>query len=283
MSIEVISSGLWTTIQDRGRYGYAKYGIPKSGAMDTYAAKIANLLVGNSVEKALMEITVTGPILRFYEGAYVALAGLDAQMLLNNNRIELNKPFWIKGGDRLHIKQITKGVRAYLAVKGGFQTDRILDSRSFYKPITPKNKLEKGDRLHLLPTIVTKKEAYATIHFAAKHYDSETLRVFCGPEWPSVSKDLKEKLLNTAFTISKNNNRQAYQLNELMENKLKPILTQPVLPGTVQFTPAGNLIILNRDCQTTGGYPRILQVSAESLNLLAQKRTGEHIQFELIE
>ena len=74
----------------------------------------------------------------------------------------------------------------------------------------------------------------------------------------------------------------AYQLKELFKNDLKSIITSPVLPGTVQLTPSGNLIILMRDCQTTGGYPRILQLNEAALNVLSQKYSGQKIQFQLL-
>ena len=90
-----------------------------------------------------------------------------------------------------------------------------------------------------------------------------------------MSKTEQELLIETQFTISNDNNRVGYRLKEVFKNQLKPILTSGVLPGTVQLTPSGELIILMRDCQVTGGYPRVLQLTEEAINILAQKRSSQ--------
>lgn len=281
MSIKVMSPGLLTTIQDYGRLGFAEYGVPKSGAMDAYAVKIANMLVGDSEEEAVMEITMLGPELEFQQNAFVALSGLKAEVFLNGESVDLNTAFRVKKNDRLKISQITKGVRIYLAVNGGFLTERVLGSRSFYGNITTTEKLKKGDNLPIAEFHPKNENKLASVKFESEHYESPKLTVFKGPEWENLSETLKEGLLKKHFTVSKNNSRMAYQLKETFQNELKPILTQPVLPGTVQLTPGGNLIILMRDCQTTGGYPRIFQLDDESINRLAQKREGDGVGFEL--
>lgn len=281
MSVKIIHPGLLTSIQDFGRNGYAKYGIPKSGVMDSYAAKIANLLVGNKQEDAVMEITMLGPILEFDKDALLVLVALKANVFLNDKNIELLKPFKVKSGDRLQIKQITSGVRLYLAISGGFQSELKLSSRSMYASVTNSSVIKKGDVIKTETYTGVKKLTNAQLKYDMEFYATKTLEVYPGPEFEELSIDLKTKLLEYTFHVSKNNSRMAYQLEETLENNLKPILTQPVLPGTVQFTPAGNIIILMRDAQTTGGYPRIFQLTKESINLLSQKRQGDKIEFTL--
>lgn len=100
MGVKVIEKGLLASIQDRGRFGYANIGVPQSGAMDRYSAKIANLLVGNEEFKAVMEITLLGPLLEFTENAFVVLVGIEANIRLNGSKISLLKPFKVKKGDR---------------------------------------------------------------------------------------------------------------------------------------------------------------------------------------
>lgn len=280
MSVKIMQPGLLTSIQDFGRNGYAKFGIPKSGVMDEYAAKIANLLVGNKQEDAVMEIAMLGPTLTFNEDALVVLVGLEANVILNDENIGLLKPFEVKSGDRLQIKQITSGVRLYLAVSGGFQSELKLSSRSMYASVTNSSVIKKGEIIKTDKYTGVKKLTNAQLKYDIEFYNTKILEVYPGPEFEQLPQDLKTQLLESTFSISKNNSRMAYQLEETLENNLKPILTQPVLPGTVQFTPAGNIIILMRDAQTTGGYPRIFQLTKESMSILAQKKQGDKIVFK---
>lgn len=283
MSCTVISPGFYSTIQDRGRFGLAEYGVPTSGVMDSYLAKVANLLVGNQANEAVMEITMLGPELEFSERAFVVVSGLGAQVSLNNEEVELNNALKVDPGDTLKIAQITEGIRAYLAVKGGFQTKRVLRSRSFYGNITASAHLEKGDTLPIADFKGNEPNAFASLNINQEKYDSEVVNVFKGPEWGRLPEDLQSKLLMNRFSISKNNTRQAYQLNEKLENELDSMLTQPVLPGTVQLTPKGNIMILMRDAQTTGGYPRIFQLNEYSMDCLAQKRENDPVQFKILD
>ncbi|MDR6301098.1 5-oxoprolinase subunit C family protein [Mesonia maritima] len=282
MSIKILQPGLFSTIQDRGRMGFAKFGVPKSGAMDLYSAKIANLLLGNSENEALIEITLMGPKLEFTQATQISITGLAASVKLNDDKISLNKILEVRKGDQLHIQQILKGARLYLAVKGGFDSEEKLGSKSMYAPITNSSKIKKGDEISYHPFNSSDEKKHAHIKFNENYFNDE-IEVFAGPEFEQLSEILKLNLFRKEFSISKNNSRMAYQLEETFENDLKPILTQPVLPGTVQFTPSGNLIILMRDCQTTGGYPRIFQLSEDSINKLAQKKQGDKLKFKLID
>ncbi|MBW2962503.1 biotin-dependent carboxyltransferase family protein [Mesonia aestuariivivens] len=281
MSIKIVQAGLFTSIQDFGRIGVAGYGVPESGVMDRYSAKIANLLVGNTEYEAVMEITMLGPTIIFEKEMLVVLVGLGAVAILNTQKKSLLRPFEVSVGDILQIKQITKGIRLYLAINGGFQSELKLGSRSMYFPITKNSQLQQGDHLNIAEYNKTKQQDFAHINYEAEKYDTVFLKVYPGPEYDLLSDELKKELQEKRFSISKNYSRMAYQLQEKIQNNLQSIVTQPVLPGTVQFTPAGNLMILMRDAQTTGGYPRIFQLTEESINLLAQKKQGDAIQFQI--
>jgi len=283
MGVKVIEKGILTSIQDKGRFGYAQLGVSQGGAMDRYSAKIANLLVGNEAFKAVMEVTLLGPLLEFTKDAFIVLVGIEANIRLNGNEISLLKPFKVTRGDRLHIKQITKGARLYLAIFGGFQTEVRLESRSQFFPITKTSSVKKGDLIAISKNEGLKLVDFASVKYKNKELTSSVIEVFKGPEWDQVPSVLQEQILSTELTISKNNSRMAYQLQEQFPNTLAGMLSQPVLPGTVQFTPDGNLIILMRDSQTTGGYPRIFQLTEDSINVLAQKRQGDSLQLKLID
>ena len=106
--------------------------------------------------------------------------------------------------------------------------------------------------------------------------------VFIILEYNNLTLGEKNFLLNNSFTISNENNRMAYKLKEKLKNKLKSIITSPVLPGTIQLTPGGEIIILMKDCQVTGGYPRIFQLEEESINHIAQKKTNDIVNFKIV-
>src|SRR5699024_9063927 len=125
---------------------------------------------------------------------------------------------------------------------------------------TASEKIRKGDKLSVVDEQPQDENMSASVKFEKSRYETSTLTVFPGPEWGELSETVKRDVLQKTFSISQKNTRQAYQVKEKIKNNLAAILTQPVLPGTVQLTPAGNMIILMRDAQTTGGYPRILQL-----------------------
>ena len=122
-------------------------------------------------------------------------------------------------------------------------------------------------------------ETNAGLKFNEDYLKTSEIEVYEGPEFKFLSETQKEHLRNSTFSIDQNNNRMAIQLQEQLQNDLKPIITGPVVPGTVQLTPSGKLIVLMRDCQTTGGYPRILQLSDKGIRTIAQKLTNENINF----
>lgn len=278
--IEVLHPGLFSSIQDFGRRGFQKYGVPFSGAMDRLALKTANLILRNKADAAVLEITQMGPKLKFPSPTKIAISGAYLSPKLNDLEIENNEVIKVEAGDVLSFGRPVKGSRAYLAIAGGFQTEKILESRSLYEGITAFQKLEKGHRLPYSAVSGEVKETYASVKFDSAYLETSEIKVFPGPEFEKLPQELKTELQKTNFSISKNNNRMAVQLGEKLENELEPIITGPVLPGTVQLTPGGNLIVLMRDCQTTGGYPRVLQLSEHSINILAQKKTGEEVHFK---
>tara|TARA_R110002020_G_scaffold374098_3_gene585515 strand:+ start:989 stop:1855 length:867 start_codon:yes stop_codon:yes gene_type:complete len=280
--IEVISPGFYSTIQDMGRVGFAKYGVPKSGCMDSFSAKKANLLVGNDSNDAVLEITMTGPTLVFHGDSSIAISGAQFDLQLNDCHIENDKAYKVSAGDKLVFNSLREGFRAYLAISGGFQTMKLLDSRSMYEEITDSIKIERGDRLPIISKSEEKENKGASVNFEIKGIFENEINLYEGPEFYLLRGDQKELLFKNSFTVSQSSNRMAIQMKEDFQNNLKGIVTGPVVPGTVQLTPGGTLIILMRDCQVTGGYPRILQLSELGICTLAQKRPGDSVFFKLL-
>ncbi|WP_242204199.1 5-oxoprolinase subunit C family protein [Aestuariivivens insulae] len=279
--VKVLQPGFYSSIQDLGRYGYQNYGVPLSGVMDRYASTIANTLLGNTSDSPVLEITMAGPILEFCTSTLICISGANMEPALNKTPIQNNKALEVKRGDVLSFGKLNCGFRAYLAVLGGFQTASVMGSFSMYQGITNQISIGKGDELtiHSIPSPAKKRHAVMRVN--NDYLKANSLGVFKGPEFDLLSEEQQKALWSTTFTVSKYNNRMAYQLEEPLENTLAPIITSLVLPGTVQLTPSGQLIILMRDCQTTGGYPRILQLKASAIDVLSQKFAGNSINFKL--
>lgn len=279
--IEVLSGGLYTSIQDLGRYGFRRYGVPLSGAMDHYSARLANRLVGNSKQEAVMEVTHIGPVLHFKSKTEIAITGAGFTPTLNDFEVVLNKRTFVPENSILKFGLPNYGLRAYLSVSGGFISEKKLGSYSQYCGITQKETIEKGDLLSLSPSEEIPIKITASVKVSRKHFSSNSIEVFAGPDYHLLPNKIQKKILETKMTVSSESNRMAYILKGWEGFSAQEIITAPVQPGTVQLTPSGQCLVLMRDAQTTGGYPRILQLSEKAINMLAQKRTGTEIAFKL--
>ena len=280
--IEVLKAGMYDTIQDLGRFGYQDFGVPVSGVMDSYSAALANSILGNSNSDAVLECFFVGPHLKFSHDTAICISGADMNAKLNNLELKTNHVHHVKDGEVVKLGQCNYGCRAYLAVLGGFQTEERMESRSQYKDITSKFRLIKGDKLPILKSTSLNRDSFSAVKIDKNHFEAHEIEVFKGPEFRKLEDIEQYQLFSSTFSISKDSNRMAYQFDNNLDNSLEDIITSLVLPGTVQLTPSGKLIILMRDCQITGGYPRILQVTEKSINKLAQQFIGSKIAFKCI-
>ena len=281
-SVEVLKSGAFTTIQDLGRLGFSEYGFPISGVMDQRSFFLANGLLNNDPECAVVEWSLIPPVLQFHDDTVVSLTGASTYPKLNNQLLDSKSVLEVKKGDVLTFNTCKYLMYGYVGIKSGFQTDIVMNSRSFYKGITDKNKLEKGDILPFIKTSLTPK-SNSKLKTPFTQNSVMDIEAFPGIEYSRLSERKQEDLATKVFTISNIRSRMAMQLEERLENNLTSILTSPVLPGTVQLTPSGQLIVLMRDCQTTGGYPRVLQLKEEAINEIAQIPSGRAIRFKINE
>ena len=275
--IKFISKGLYTTIQDDGRFGYRNIGVPSSGYMDRESAQIANLIIDNPINNPLIEATLIGPTIKFEKPTFICITGSDFNPMLNESRISLYTPVEVNKGDILKLNNSSNGSRCYISIKGGIKVDKVLGSKSYYPQISHSSIIEKGDEFKFETN--NSEPNYKLIN--QKFELNKNLKVFKGPEFNSLNKGSINKIINQEFSIGVNN-RMAYNLKEKIQAGTTSIISSPVIPGTVQLTPSGQMIILHRDCQTTGGYPRILQLDEKSLNNLAQLRIGDKIKFEIV-
>ena len=278
--IKVIKEGLFTTIQDIGRFGYKNIGVPVSGSMDQTSAKLANLLLGNDESSAVLEMTLVGPTLEFMNDTYISITGADMNPSLNKQKVLQNKPLFVNKGDILYLSHSSNGMRSYLGIKGGFNSEKKLGSKSFYRGITKREKLIKNDKIKFAKVTSSPMKMNKSIN-DFKINRKNKINVFKGPEFDLLDSNSKDIIFNTDFTIGINN-RMGYNLVEPIKNSISSIISSPVIPGTVQLTPSGRLIILCRDCQTSGGYPRVLQLDRSSIDSLSQKTIGETIKLKLV-
>jgi biotin-dependent carboxylase-like uncharacterized protein len=278
--LKVLKAGFYTTVQDSGRFHYRNKGVPVSGVMDEMTVFKVNSLLENEESAAVLEITMTGPTLIFEEETYMALGGAKMSATLNNLPIQNYKVYQINVGDILSFGRLEKGYRAYLGVKEGFTTKEILGSRSFYKPITKVNRLIDND---IVPFTVQKLFQPKISEIKVSSFlDDSILEVGKGPEFDLLHDKQLEDIFSKTFTVAHENNRMAYQLTETIATHSFSMLTSATIPGTVQFTPAGKLMVLMKDGQTTGGYPRIIQLTDKAICILAQKKGGDSISFKLV-
>ncbi len=272
--IKVISSGIFSSIQDQGRFGYRKWGVPVSGAMDAFSARLSNQLVNNPVEAAVIEMTYSGASLQFLCETLIAITGGDFAPTLNGRSIPLNSPIVIKTGDLLRIGAARYGLRCYLAVSGGIAVAPILGSRSYHPNVAPDYRLQKGQLLPIGESLKKTSHNHAIVRIKKAHFEDPAIPVHEGPEFNLLPKNMQSLLLNTPFTISNESNRMGYRLEMNKTLTAPEIITSAVQPGTVQLTPSGQLIVLMRDCPTTGGYARVLQLTEEGVSRLGQRHSS---------
>ncbi len=278
--IKVLAAGLYSSLQDGGRFGFRAMGVPVSGWMDAYSAQLANSLLNNDTNAVVLEMTYQGSILKFNYPCNIAVTGATCPVWLNGNLIDSNRIHHIQQNDVLKIGKVTQGVYCYLAISGGFKTPKILNSYSFYQNISTQSQLKKDDRLNhynQVPKIINQ----TTIKPDVAHLSCEYITASPGPEFNKLNPQTQKLLFNSSFTVSQLCNRMAYKLERTISMTANEIITSCVQAGTVQLTPAGELIVLMRDCQTTGGYARVLQLSPEGINQLAQKAIGNHFSIHL--
>lgn len=284
--LTVIDGGLFTTIQDLGRIGFRKYGVPTSGVMDQKSYELANWLVGNSNGSPVLELTMKGGRYRFESDAVIAITGALMNPKVNGLEVEMNYSLEIKKGDEFELGFASRGCRAYLAIQGELKGAKVMESYSTYtlgkfggfKGRT----LQKGDILEW-ETRDQDFEVQAAPKEKIPYFSSKiTVRIMKGIEWNWISETSKKQLLNSRFEISSQSNRMGIRLDGIsLEGKAQQMISSPVIPGIIQLPPNGKPIILMQDGQTVGGYPRIAKVLDEDLWRLGQVKPGDQISFNL--
>ena len=290
MGISIIKPGMLTTVQDRGRYGFQKSGMVVSGAMDTLAFQLGNMVLGNPENAAALECTIIGPTIRFDKGQRIAITGGDLSPNMDGEPIPMWKPIYVPTGSILSFGQPRSGCRSYICFFGGLDIPVVLQSRSTY--LRGKmggwhgRALEKGDRIPFC-TSTEGHHKTATWQISTNCYTdlrSNTVRVIKGPHLGSFKNESIVDFFSTPFSISNESDRMGYRLMGAALRQKQPteLLSAAVTFGTIQVPSQGHPIVLMADRPTTGGYPIIAQVASIDLPLLAQLKPQEQINFEIV-
>ncbi|WP_048151779.1 5-oxoprolinase subunit C family protein [Palaeococcus ferrophilus] len=281
--IELLKVPSLLTVQDAGRRGYRKLGVPVSGFMDDFSARIANYLVGNPGDAPLLEFLLAGPKLRFNASAVFAIAG-DTEVRLNGVPVEPWMSHWAKRGDLLEVETLRSGLYGYIAFAGGITCERLLGSCSAYPKAGLGKPLKAGDGLNVGYAILTGKEGrYLPPQLRPDHSrDRVEVRVLLGPDLEHFTERGIETFLNSKYTVTPESDRMGYRLDgPAVEHSGRDagIVTEPLVPGTVQVPANGKPIVMMKDAQTTGGYAKIATVISADIHLLAQSRPGTMVRF----
>ena len=304
MSIEIIRPGLLTTVQDEGRIGYRRYGVAVGGVMDTFAARAANILVGNSRHEAVLEMTMAGPELRLLQNQLISLCGADLGATVNQQLVPMWRPVLLQAGSILKLGACRHGLRAYVAFAGGIDVPEVMGSRStdlktalggvHGRPLRVADVLGTGiisDEVQQWISVLQKqlgknKPVAAPAWLLSErerpdYYGKPIIRVMQGQEHSYFTTESLKQFYAEDYVVSSQSDRMGYRMQGSRLELDKPLnrLSEAVTFGTVQVPSDGQPIVLMADHQTIGGYPVIAQVATVDLPVLAQSRPGSRISF----
>jgi biotin-dependent carboxylase-like uncharacterized protein len=278
--IEIIRPGPLTTVQDLGRVGWAHLGVPRSGALDAAALRLANRLVGNPDGTAALEATLLGCAIRLARSATVAITGAPATVRLDGRSAAFGEPVQVPAGAVVDVGRATRGVRSYLAVDGGIAVEAVLGSRSTdtLSGLGP-DKLADGDMLPLGEPVEPFRTSGAAGVESGSVGNEVLLGLRLGPRDDWFTAEAVARLLTEAFTVSPLSNRVGARLAgpALIRAHAGELPSEGVVLGAVQVPADGQPLIFLADHPTTGGYPVIGVV--DDVTPLAQARPGTTVRF----
>lgn len=278
---KVLHPGALTTVQDRGRFGYQRFGVGTSGPMDEMAAAAANYLVGNGEDAALLEMTVAGARLEFLSAGQIALTGADMGAVLNGAPVERGRTLAVAAGDVLQMGLARNGCRAYLACGGGLAVPQVMGSRATNLKCglggVDGRALRVGDELAVFEQLPVDERKWAQPVYGPEI----VLRCVPGPQEDMFTEAGIKTFYETEYVVSPQCDRMGYRLEGAALESVAgtDIVSDGIALGAVQVTNAGLPIILMADRQTTGGYAKVATVLSEDLWMVAQAMPGTKVRF----
>lgn len=288
--MKIIKGGLLSTVQDGGRIGYQQYGVPVSGVMDFYAYRLGNILVRNREDAAVIEVTMMGFAAEFLEESIIAVTGGDLTPTLNSRPIGMWETISVVPGDKLAFQRVRSGCRSYVAIAGGIDVPKVMDSRSTYRRGGfggyRGRALQNGDELKIgkgkeeLKTLTRR-----SLQEHAMEYPSEiTIRVVAGPQEEAFKEEGITDFYNGGYKVTMESDRMGFRLEgeKIVHRDKSEIISDGIAMGAIQVPGHGLPILMMADRQTSGGYPKIANVITADLPKLAQAKSGDTLRFQKV-
>lgn len=279
--LKLIRAGMYSSVQDAGRFGLRQAGVSDCGALDRPSLEIANLLVGNAPDAAALEITMGQCVVEFTCETWFALTGAGCDATLDDKAVWTGWRLRARAGQRLSLKRPLHGVRSYLAVAGGIDVPEIMGSFSTDAKAGigghEGRLLRDGDTLAIRPST----RHFTTTQGVKQLLWGNVIRALPGPEYHEFDTVSQEAFWRAPWRLSPQSNRMGYRLQgqPLKRTTDRELLSHGLLPGVVQVPHNGQPIVLMNDAQTTGGYPRIACIIEADRYHLAQIPLGQPIHF----
>ena len=291
MNVSVVRAGFLTSVQDLKRTGFRRFGVSTSGALDSFALRVANLLVGNDEAAAGLEITFGGLQLHFQEERIVAWCGGEFDVHVGSTALPAGHAALVHAGEELKFGRPEIGCRAWLAISGGINVLSVLGSRSTDLRANfggfDGRALRDGDVLPLVQKPRSMPATTGISSWTAPHdwvspaKREPMLRFVRGVNWNRFNTSTLQRFTNELFAVSSDSDRMGVRLDdpELKQQDNADLISEAVAPGTIQVPPSGKPILLLGDCQTIGGYPKMAHVITVDLAVAAQLRAGDRVRF----
>lgn len=290
-TIEVMSGGLFATVQDLGRFGWAHFGVSSGGAADPVSLVLANRLVGNKDHAAAIEMTAMGGSFRFLRETWIAVTGSDCAPRLDGEPLSMWTSYPVRAGQILSMGALEGGLRAYLAIEGGIDVPKLMGSRSTFVGGRwgglDGRELRSGDTVRVFRA-GERRGGYRRVRSSVRRWFQEdahsVVRATKGPQWHWFSEEARRAFFTAEFQVTPETDRRGIRLNgpELPwadSRRGVELVTEGVAAGSIQVPSGGQALVLYCEQQTTGGYPKIATVVAADLFHLGQVRPGQRIRF----
>ena len=289
--MKILKPGMYTTIQDVGRYNYQKSGMSVAGAMDQFSLRVANILVGNQDSEACLEATFLGPEIEFQGDALIAITGANLVPMINSVAVDMWCGVKVSKGDVLSFGTAKDGCRSYIAIESGIDVPEVMGSKSTYvkgkvggfegRILKSDDEIKIGSADNNNFTSILK----LPTEFIPTYIKDNTVRVVMGPQDDYFTKEGINTFLNCSYEVTNQADRMGYRLagTKISHIEGADIISDGITMGSVQVPGHGAPIIMMADRQTTGGYTKIATVITPDINIVGQLKPGDNIRFKSID